>query len=234
MIFACKILTAFDKRDIVEQMQKIDYPDLSEKVYRALRIMILEGELVPGEKLKQDILATRLGISRTPLAAAFSKLEKEMLIELLPRRGARVRSLDSKELLDLYDIRIRLEPLGASGVAKNGTKEDLRILRELLAVYKALVDIDNPRAVRRADYEFHLAIARMSGNESLHRIISAFNIVFICNQGGLLKPAKSSYEEHAALMEALSAHDEALAASIMSDHLTDSRHRLLSSLQEVP
>lgn len=215
-------------------MQKIDYPDLSEKVYRALRIMILEGELVPGEKLKQDILATRLGISRTPLAAAFSKLEKEMLIELLPRRGARVRSLDSKELLDLYDIRIMLEPLGARGVAKNGTLEDLKTLRELLAAYDAIVDTDNPRSIRRADYEFHLAIARMSGNESLYRIISAFNIVFICNQGGLLKPAKSSYREHAALLEAFSAHDETLSASIMREHLTDSRYRLLNSLQEVP
>ena len=215
------------------KMQKIDYPDLSEKVYRALRIMILEGELVPGEKLKQDILATRLGISRTPLAAAFSKLEKEMLVELLPRRGARVRVLDSKELLDLYDIRIMLEPLGAGGVAKNGTPEDLLALQELLVAYKALVDSDDPRAIRRADYDFHLAIARMSGNESLYRIISAFNIVFICNQRGLLKPAKRSYKEHSALMKALSAHDEKKAASIMRDHLTDSRRRLLNNLQEV-
>jgi DNA-binding GntR family transcriptional regulator len=217
---------------IVTHMQKIDYPDLSEKVYRALRIMILEGELVPGEKLKQDVLATRLGISRTPLAAAFSKLEKEMLIELLPRRGARVRSLDSKELLDLYDIRIMLEPLGAGGVAKNGSPEDLQTLQELLAAYKALVDSDNPRAIRRADYDFHLAIAWMSGNESLYRIISAFNIVFICNQRGLLKPAIRSYEEHAALVEAISAHDVTSAASVMREHLTDSRRRLLGSLQE--
>lgn len=213
-------------------MQKIDYPDLSEKVYRALRIMILEGELLPGEKLKQDVLATRLGISRTPLAAAFSKLEKEMLIELLPRRGARVRSLDSKELLDLYDIRIMLEPLGAGGVARNGSSENLRALRGLLAAYKALVDSDNPRAVRRADYDFHLAIAQMSGNESLFRIISAFNIVFICNQGGLLKPAKSSYEEHAALVEAIAGHDEGDATLIMREHLVDSKRRLLGSLQE--
>ena len=158
-------------------MQKIDDPDLSEKVYRELRIMILEGDLQPGEKLKQEVLANRLGISRTPLVSAFSKLEKEMLIELLPRRGARVRALTSKELLDLYDIRIMLEPIGAAGVAKNSTKEELKTLRQLLDAYRKLVDSEDHRAIRGADYEFHLAIARFSKNEPLFRIISAFNIV---------------------------------------------------------
>ncbi|MHB0896730.1 MAG: GntR family transcriptional regulator [Spirochaetales bacterium] len=213
-------------------MQRIVYADLSEKVYKELRTMLLEGELLPGEKLKQDSLATRLGISRTPLAAAFSKLEKEMLIELLPRRGARVRALNGKELLDLYDIRIMLEPLGAEGVARNGSPEDIAELLALLANYKSLVDSDSPRLVRRSDYDFHLAIARMSGNESLYRIISAFNIVFICNQGGLLKPARTSYEEHAALMDAISAHDQTASAAIMRAHLVDSRQRLLKNIQE--
>jgi DNA-binding GntR family transcriptional regulator len=213
-------------------MQKIDDPDLSEKVYRELRVMILEGDLQPGEKLKQEVLANRLGISRTPLVSAFSKLEKEMLIELLPRRGARVRALTSKELLDLYDIRIMLEPIGAGGVAKNATKEELKTLRQLLESYRKLVDSEDHRAIRGADYEFHLAIAHFSRNEPLYRIISAFNIVFICNQGGLLKPARSSYIEHAAMMEAISEHDQAKATELMRSHLTDSRHRLLSKLEE--
>jgi DNA-binding GntR family transcriptional regulator len=213
-------------------MQKIDDPDLSEKVYRELRIMILEGDLQPGEKLKQEVLANRLGISRTPLVSAFSKLEKEMLIELLPRRGARVRALTSKELLDLYDIRIMLEPIGAAGVAKNSTKEELKTLRQLLDAYRKLVDSEDHRAIRGADYEFHLAIARFSKNEPLFRIISAFNIVFICNQGGLLKPARSSYIEHVAMVEAISERNEAKAMELMRLHLTDSRHRLLSKLEE--
>jgi len=216
----------------MKEMQKIDYPDLSEKVYRELRIMILEGELLPGEKLKQEVLAARLGISRTPLVSAFSKLEKEMLIELLPRRGARVRALNSKELLDLYDIRIMLEPMGAGGMARHATAEDIQKLRELLESYKQLVDSSDHRAIRRADYEFHLAIAQMSRNEPLYRIISAFNIVFICNQGGLLKPARNSYIEHAALVEAIAEHDEMKADNLMRDHLTDSRHRLLYKLEE--
>lgn len=213
-------------------MLKIEYADLSEKVYREIRTMILQGILVPGEKLKQDQLASHLGISRTPLAAAFSKLEKEMLVELLPRRGARIRALDSTELLDLYDIRVKLEPLSAEGAALHASPEEVEELQALLASYKRLVDSESAREVRRADYDFHLAIARMSGNEALYRIISAFNIVFICNQGGLLKPAGQSYQEHVPIVAAISRKDSPAAEAAMRHHLLDSRDRLVQSVQE--
>ncbi|HKJ84610.1 MAG TPA: GntR family transcriptional regulator, partial [Spirochaetia bacterium] len=73
---------------------RVDYEDLSGQVYRMLKHMILVGELKTGEKLRQDDLAERLGVSRTPLLSAFSKLEKEMLVELIPRRGAFVKQYD--------------------------------------------------------------------------------------------------------------------------------------------
>lgn len=215
-----------------EDMQKIEYADLSEKVYNELRLMILEGELQPGEKLKQNLLANQLGISRTPLAAAFSKLEKEMLVELLPRRGARVRALNAQELLDLYNIRIQLEPLAAAGVARNGTDEDIATIMKMHTEYKTIGDSNDPRAVRKADYEFHLAVAGFSGNEPLYRIISSFNIVFICNQGGLLKSAQQSYEEHSKIVDAIASRDAAAAEFFMRSHLLDSRDRLLSDTKE--
>ena len=101
--------------------------------------------------------------------------------------------------------------LGAEGAAKHCSAEEVDELQSLLRAYKDIVDSDSAREVRRADYEFHLAIARMSGNEALHRIISAFNIVFICNQGGLLKPAVQSYQEHVPIVQAIAARDHAAA-----------------------
>ena len=95
-------------------MEAARFEDLAEQVYRTLRDMILVGTLAPGQKLRQEALSETLGVSRTPLLAAFSKLEKEMLVELVPRRGAFVKRLSAAELLQLYDVRLRLEPLGAS------------------------------------------------------------------------------------------------------------------------
>lgn len=213
----------------------IEYEDLAEKVYRSIKTMILEGELEPGEKLRQEELALRLGVSRTPLAAAFSKLEKEMLVELLPRRGARVRALSSRELLDLYDIRIRLEPLGAHEAAQavagvrpspGGGPEGKARLDEVLEAYRKAVATDSPQAIKRADYDFHQAIVELSGNELLQRLIRSSNIVFISNQRGLLKDARTSLAEHEALFAAISGGEAERAEAIMEEHLSGARSNL--------
>ncbi len=229
MFFALKIIDLdFSMPYSHAGMKTIEYADLAEKVYRSLKEMILEGEILPGEKLGQEELAGKLGVSRTPLAAAFSKLEKEMLVERLPRRGARVRILDRKNLVDLYDIRIRLESLGAKEAALNADDADLRRLDECLINYRTIKAEGNPKAIRVADYEFHLAIAEISRNEALYRIISSFNIVFICNQRGLLKPASRSLSEHELLVDAIRSRDCVEAERIMTEHLVDSRNRLKS------
>jgi DNA-binding GntR family transcriptional regulator len=213
----------------------IEYEDLAEKVYRSIKTMILEGELEPGEKLRQEELALKLGISRTPLAAAFSKLEKEMLAELLPRRGARVRALSSRELLDLYDIRIRLEPLGAYEAAlviagerpsPVGCAEGKMKLENVLLAYREAVATDFPKTIKRADYDFHQAIVELSGNEILLRLIRSSNIVFIANQRGLLKDARTSLAEHENLFTAIVSGEAKRAEAIMAQHLTGARSNL--------
>jgi len=211
----------------------IAYEDLAEKAYKSIKEMILSGALAPGEKLGQAELSKRLGVSRTPLAAAFSKLEKEMLVEFLPRRGGRVRRLSHKELVDLYDVRLNLEPLGAAGAAAAVASGSCppAVIQEALAVYQGAIDSGLTSAIKRADYVFHLLIMQMSGNEALYRIVSSFNIVFICNQRGLLKPALQSLAEHQELAAAIAAGDPAATQTVMLGHLTGARANLVAHLE---
>lgn len=199
------------------------FEDLAEQVYRTLRDMILAGELVPGQKLVQEALSERLGVSRTPLLAAFSKLEKEMLVELVPRRGAFVKRLSPAELLQLYEVRLRLEPLGAFEAARHLDKKGRQILDELLAAYRKAVKAGDPQSIRMADYHFHMAIMGMGGNAILERILSSFAIVSKSNQQGLMKSAEKSLEEHIALRDAIVSGDAPLSESVMRDHLTEAR-----------
>jgi DNA-binding GntR family transcriptional regulator len=185
--------------------------------------MILAGELVPGQKLIQEALSERLGVSRTPLLAAFSKLEKEMLVELVPRRGAFVKRLSPAELLQLYEVRLRLEPLGAYEAARHPDRNGRKILEELLAGYREAVMAGDTQAVRLADYRFHMAIMNLSGNTVLERILSSFAIVSKSNQRGLMKPALKSLEEHEALQEAIASGKAELAERLMREHLTEAR-----------
>ncbi|MDX9956906.1 MAG: GntR family transcriptional regulator [Spirochaetia bacterium] len=199
------------------------FEDLAEQVYRTLRDMILAGELVPGQKLVQEALSERLGVSRTPLLAAFSKLEKEMLVELVPRRGAFVKRLSPAELLQLYEVRLRLEPLGAFEAARHLDRKGKQVLDELHASYHAAVKAGEPQEIRMADYHFHMAIMNLSGNAVLERILSSFAIVSKSNQRGLMKPAGKSLEEHEALRAAITSKNAELSETLMREHLTEAR-----------
>ncbi len=214
-----------------ERGERIDSEDLGRKVYRALKSMIIDGELASGEKLAQERLAARLGVSRTPLLSALSRLEQENLVRTVPRRGAFVRSYTGEELLDIYDIRCRLEPLGARDAALAATPADLATLRRMLADFDAAAAANDDHALKRADFAFHMELMRCSGNRFLYDMLSTFNIIIIANTSGLLKPAEQSDREHHELLEALEAHDAQRADRVMFEHLSGARANLLQRLR---
>jgi len=209
-------------------MKKLEYEDLSEKVYKNLKDMILKSELAPGEKLVQEELSVRLGVSRTPLLSAFAKLEKELLVELVPRRGAFVRQCSNSELRQCYDIRMRLETLGAREAA-DAVRRDASAIAPLLSAletHAVSVNSGDKEAVKVADYDFHITLARLGGNDFLYRMLSAFNIVLISNLRGLLKPAEKSLAEHRVLVQAISSGDADRSEALMLAHLLESRSAL--------
>lgn len=211
-------------------MYRFEVEDLSQKVYRALKEMILKNEIKPGERLHQEELAERFGISRTPILQAISKLEKEMLLELLPRKGAFVKKYSHEELLHIYDIRMKLEPLGAREAAMNATEQDKKELSKLGKYFEVSVSSDEEGEIRESDYALHMKIMEMSKNNILFQIISAFNIVVLANWEGLLKEPAVSIAEHKKLIAAIADGDADTAEKIMFDHIRNSRNTLAAAL----
>jgi len=207
-------------------MYRVKHLDLSEKVYNTLKNMILNDELKSGEKLNQEKLAKKLGVSRTPLLSAFSKLEKEVLVEIIPRRGAFVKKLNYKEFLDLYDIRTRLEPLGAYEAARQATVNEIDQLSKILSHFEKNILLDSSKHISKIDYDFHMAIMKMSKNDLLFKMISSFNIIILSNLEGLLKDPSQSLEEHLKIFDAIKEHNAELAEKVMYAHLIDSRGRI--------
>src|SRR5262245_56278227 len=87
---------------------------LSQRVTNEIRDLILNGELAPGERIRQEALAERFGTSRIPVREALRQLESEGLVSLVPNSGASVAKLDLNECLEIYKIRELLEPLALS------------------------------------------------------------------------------------------------------------------------
>jgi DNA-binding GntR family transcriptional regulator len=130
------------------------------RVASELRDAIIEGELAPNQRLRAEALASRFGISRTPIREALIILEREGLVELAPNRGAIVRSFDAADLIDLYQLRTVLEPYGAACAAERIADGQLRRLRELCDLSEAR-DGGSREAVE----------AQMALNEEFHGII---------------------------------------------------------------
>ena len=198
-------------------MYKIETEVLGKKVHRALRAMIINGELRPGQKLIQDDLAEHLGVSRTPLLAAFSKLEQENLVITIPRRGAYVRQYTDKELLDLCNIRMRLESLGAREAALAGT-DDLSSLESILKKFDKAAVKKNEALVKQLDYDFHIEILRISGNKILYEMLFPYIIIVLSMSGFLMNYLEASRAEHHEILEALRAGDPDKAESLMYKH----------------
>jgi DNA-binding GntR family transcriptional regulator len=210
---------------VPDRYYRVDYEDLSNQVYRMLKHMILVGELKTGEKLRQDELAERLGVSRTPLLSAFSKLEKEMLVETIPRRGAFVKKYEITELVDIYEIRIRLEPFGAAEAARNASDEQVAELKKRCREFGQLAASEDPK-IKELDYEFHMHIMEMSGNQLLYNIISSYSIIPIANFYGFFKVPTVSAMEHEALCQAIYDRNITAARREMFQHVNSSLRHL--------
>lgn len=215
-------------------MYKVEYEDLTEKVYKEVRHMILDGTYLPGQKVKQEELAANLGVSRTPLLSALSMLEKELLIESVPRRGYRIREVDLQELLDLYEIRVRLEPLGASEASGHAGSQEVgeelaRLRRETESLLIASEETILSR-FNQYDFDFHSSIMNISGNTFLSLIISSYSLITLSNLRQLYRDPKSSLNEHILILDAIGAGDSELSTRAMTEHINIARAKISHEL----
>ena len=193
----------------------------------ALRHAIIRGVLPPGERLRQEVLAAELGVSRIPLRDAFRRLEAEGLIEIDGRRGARVASLSIDDVAELYELRRMLELHCVRLAIRNLTDEGAEAL---LAVAEQM-DIRAGHALvggisRRAFYE---QLYTWSGRKRMTALI--LQVRHELNRYQALKEVPSSPEIHRLIAECIRTRDADSAARHMRDHLRKSRDDLLAALR---
>lgn len=205
---------------------------LEESVFFTLEDEILSGSLKRGEALTESVLSQRLGVSRTPLRGALSRLCDEGLIELIPNRGAVVIGIGDEELRDIYEIRIRLEGLASREAAKRISEEDLQRLRhsvELSEFYIARQDAEN---LKELDSEFHSIIYKASGNRLLCKTLTELhrNIQFYRKRSlTVADRTEKSVMEHREILNAIERGDSEAADRLTSAHI----EAALNNLREV-
>ena len=210
------------------------------EILERLRGLILTGEYGPEERLIEEQLAQRLGVSRTPVRQALTMLEAEGLVEIAPNRGATVCSFSIDDVWDIYDLRAVLEGHAArraTGRIEGGELERMRKLaREMEGLAGRFDDHEEEiRVLVALNQEFHGTIVEASRNRRLQRLINrTVEIPLMFKAFFWYTPHERaiSNQYHRRILEALEKGDADRAEIIMREHVYEGRNFVIRALEE--
>jgi len=196
-------------------------PDVTETVYQRLLDAICDGSLGPGERLIQDQVAQRLGVSRLPVHEAMNRLRKDGLLVDHGRRGVAVAALGSAFVREVYELRAALDMAAAAAAARNATPDDRRRGEDILRFGDTAIEAGDLRAMVEIDFLFHDFIYELAGN-SLIRAAAHRNWHHVRRALLLLvrgvATAGPIWAEHRAILDAVASGDAATAGQLAQTH----------------
>jgi DNA-binding GntR family transcriptional regulator len=206
-------------------------------IAQELEQLIFSGEFVDGDRLDESKLASRFGVSRTPVREAFQKLALSGLVEQLPRRGVFVRQPGPVELLEMFEVMAEIEAICGRLAASRISDEALESLQDANAKCQNAVENSDTDTYYRENERFHHLIYQQSGNRfleqealRLHRRLKPFRRIQLRLRGRM----KQSMSEHKAIVQALVDAESEAAANALRDHVAvqgEKFLRLMASLK---
>jgi len=202
---------------------------LRTRVLEEVKERIISGELPASARLHERNLSQELGVSRVPIREAILTLASQGLVELRPRSGAFVRPLTRKNVEELFDVRLALEPLAASLAAKNRSSEQLEQLACLFHEERTALEARNNKAGSLANAEFHLVILRASGNDLLYSIIAPLHSqIQRLFRATIEEISELLNHDHEQMLTAIRNQDAELAAKLAVEHIKGTRAHSIS------
>jgi DNA-binding GntR family transcriptional regulator len=201
--------------------------------YDRILEMMLNYDIVPGQRLVFVDLAKQLGVSRTPVNHALSILAKEGYLDFVPNQGYTVHKLTQKELESLYEIREILELGTISKAIRRMTPENIEQLKRRKEEYQKAITDRVHRGLFILDTDFHAAVIEMMGNALLvdryrdlcRRIFLRFRIDTLS-----MDRIHEIVKEHDEFFEAICIKDVALAKELLKKHNQNARKGLFSRI----
>jgi DNA-binding GntR family transcriptional regulator len=203
-------------------MQKISpTPQITETVYESLRDAICDGVLQPDERLIQDDIAERLGVSRQPVHLALQQLRKEGFLVETGRRGLVVAPLDREFAMELYELRAALDGAAATAAARNASPKDRTRGQAIIRAGRNAIANGDLSAMVSADFAFHDFIYQLGGNRLIadtahmnwHHVRRT--IMLLAGTPTRLGPF---WDEHDQILQAVVDRDEQAAGDLAKGH----------------
>ena len=199
-------------------------------IYEQLKQAIISGIIKPGEILNESDLAQKYNIGKTPTREALLLLTHEKLLDSMPRLGYVVSRLTTRDLMEIYALRIILETEAIGLAAERITPEEISLLEENNRKEDLLFAESSSGMVSEAyalNIEFHKIIAHAADNNRLERLIS--DLINDLERALSFDPYIADPDQHKELIHCIKAHDKVRAREAMSTHLKETKLRILKS-----
>jgi DNA-binding GntR family transcriptional regulator len=210
----------------------------AERTLAALRELILDGDLRPGARLGEVELADRLGVSRTPVREALSRLAAEGLVDIAPNRGARVTTWTVAELEGVFDLRASLEPQLTGFAVPRATPDDVAALDELA---RQMLEVGSPGPRQDLDAlvplnrAFHDRLVALADHPALAAALAAaIHPPIVLRNFHTYDEAslRRSLAHHAEIVAAVRAGDAEWARAVMTAHISNARAVMVRAARE--
>ena len=219
----------------MKKLNPIEESLISTKVYERIREAIISGQFRPGTKLTVDILSEELKVSRTPVKEALVRLEREGLVESIPRRGMFVTKIDIEDAIEIYELREVLEGFAVRKFCENLDLDVLNELKKLLKEGERYVIQGKLEKYSDIDEKFHKTIWDKSKNRRLFKFLENIRSqirLLMTSSVNIPGRAEESLKEHKNIIKALEERNPDLAEEYMRLHIRKTKEVALKTYLE--
>lgn len=216
----------------------MDLQSGSEQVYQSVRDYVLDLVMQIDQpiRIREQELAEKLGVSRTPVRQALLRLGQDGILSLEPRKGALLMPATTRDYIEWLKLRVELEGFAAREAALNASQRDVDALRAIFSGYDeaTVEDEDQAAGYAAANVEFHAALMSLADNRLLERIWASFGHRSMLRTRTIarLHRARQSLREHLAMIDAIERRDAALVERLAREHVEGLLNQVFHELEK--
>ena len=211
------------------------HKNLSDEVYEIVKDKIISHEFKPGQRVIDKHIAEDLGVSRSLVRQAFNILEKEELIESIPRSGFFVREISEKDVKEIYHIRNLLETEATRLAVPRLQEKHIKRLEKIFVDAREELKKGEVKKLIEADATLHDTLIKKCGNSRLVSMIEKYSSHYVFYRIidlSEIERARDAYDEHYKIFAAVKNEDIKLAADLMSAHIENAKNIILNNFKK--
>ena len=203
---------------------------VAEDVFNKIEELILSGNLKKGEVISENMFSNIFNVSRTPVREAIKRLEQENLVGYDTHKNLKVLGVSKQDIIDIYDIRLKIEPYCVSLAFDNATESEVNALIEMIELQLYYASHNKIEEVKKIDGEFHSKLFALSGSKiygeiltNLHRKLKRFRKGSFEREDRLIV----AVNEHMQIAKAFKTGDKTAAVNLTKLHVENARDNIL-------